>query len=129
MAVKACKEMNVELESPNQNREISVEVEKKLANSSSFGAISTTSGTPYPLGASPLGNGVNFALRTPNAESVTLWLYFGVGSSADVVQVELSADQNKTEDVWHVCCLDIPMSGVRYAYSCTGPTNWKDGHR
>ena len=128
--MRACKDMNVELENPSQHQAVeNAEGETTLAQPRSFGSISTTPGTPYPLGASLSGNGVNFALRTPNAQAVTLWLYFGEGSSAESAQVELTADQNKTEDVWHVCCLDIPMSGVRYAYSCAGPTNWRDGHR
>lgn len=121
--------MNVELESLNPSREIRPGAQTIAAQPRSLGNISTSPGTPYPLGASPSGNGVNFALRTPNAHAVTLWLYFGEGSSADVVQIELAPEQNKTDDVWHVCCLNIGMSGVRYAYSCAGPTNRRDGHR
>ncbi|MGJ1243120.1 glycogen debranching protein GlgX [Sphingobacterium siyangense] len=81
-------------------------------------------GSPYPLGATYDGEGVNFALFSENAEAVELYLY----DSSNQQEIEKFKITEKTHQVWH-----IYVSGIRpgqlYGYRVHGPYDPAQGHR
>lgn len=81
-------------------------------------------GTPYPLGATWDGSGVNFALFSENASSVELCLFDrdGIKESARIGLIE------KTNQVWHGYLPGI-RPGQRYGYRVHGPYEPEKGHR
>ncbi|KAH7655549.1 Isoamylase protein [Dioscorea alata] len=91
-------------------------------------------GKAFPLGASVVEDGVNFAIFSQNATSVTLCLsVHGSVHNEEVrngmIEVKLDAQVNKTGDIWHVCVEGLPDSGVLYGYHVDGPREWDKGHR
>lgn len=82
-------------------------------------------GSSYPLGATWDGKGVNFAIFSENAVSVTLLLYETERSSAPKDSVQLS---ERTGYVWHAYLPDI-LPGQLYAYSVDGPYEPQKGLR
>jgi isoamylase len=81
-------------------------------------------GTPYPLGATWDGAGVNFALFTENGEKVELCLFDekGVKETHRVILPEY------TNEVWHGYLPDV-RPGQLYGYRVYGPFDPKNGHR
>ncbi len=79
-------------------------------------------GRPYPLGATWLGNGVNFALYSENATGVELCLFDEQGAESRVRLRE------KNNDVWHAF-LPEARPGQRYGYRVEGPYVPTEGHR
>jgi glycogen operon protein len=82
------------------------------------------SGSPFPLGATFDGNGVNFALFSANAEWVELCLFDDTG------QCELTRHRilDSTDGVWH-CCLLNAQPGLIYGFRVHGQYNPSHGHR
>jgi isoamylase len=81
-------------------------------------------GTPYPLGATWTGEGVNFALFSEHAERVELCLQ-GRGPREATETIEL---RERTDQVWH-CFLPEVRPGQRYGYRVHGPYRPEEGHR
>ena len=81
-------------------------------------------GHPYPLGATPTPQGVNFALVAPNATKVELCLF---DSSGKHEQQRLALPAC-TDGVWHGQ-LPSGRAGLLYGYRVHGPWSPKDGHR
>ena len=81
-------------------------------------------GHPYPLGATPTLQGVNFALVAPNATKVELCLF---DSSGKHEQQRLTLPAC-TDGVWHGR-LPSARAGLIYGYRVHGPWSPKDGHR
>ncbi len=81
-------------------------------------------GTPYPLGATFDGHGVNFALYSANAESVELCLFNDSGNR------ETSRRQitETTNGIWH-CYLPKAKPGLVYGYRVHGRYEPLQGHR
>ena len=82
-------------------------------------------GSPYPLGASWDGKGVNFALFSENAERVELCLFSSEedhGSENRVLFTE------QTDMVWHAYLPDL-RPGQLYGYRVYGPYDPGAGHR
>jgi isoamylase len=70
----------------------------------------------YPLGATLLENGVNFALYSQNANEVFLLLFDRVdGEPTDIIRI-----QDRTRFVWH-CFVDGLADGQLYAFKVRGP--------
>lgn len=86
--------------------------------------IKTSEGLPYPLGATPDGNGINFALFSEHATGVELNL-FDPDSGELIRRVRLSA---RTNHVWHIYLHDI-SAGIHYGYRVSGPYEPLRGHR
>ncbi|KAJ7958969.1 putative Isoamylase [Quillaja saponaria] len=91
-------------------------------------------GQAFPLGASEVGNGVNFAIFSQHATAVTLCIVLtkrGKLGTLDGGMIELALDPqvNKTGDIWHICIEDLPRSNVLYGYHVDGPRDWNQGHR
>lgn len=80
----------------------------------------THKGSPYPLGATPQRNGVNFALFSRHATKVTLGL-FASGKSTPQAEFILDPFQNKTGFIWHISIENCPLPCF-YAYKIAGPS-------
>ncbi len=78
------------------------------------GDLSIEAGSPQPLGATLVPNGVNFAVFSKNATSVTLVLYLA-GVDDPLAEISLGAPEHRTGDVWHVNVQGIGV-GTRYGY-------------
>ncbi|KAG8632885.1 isoamylase 3, chloroplastic isoform X1 [Manihot esculenta] len=91
-------------------------------------------GQASPLGVSEVDKGINFAIFSQHATSVTLCLSLpqrGVHERlvGNVIELALDPHVNKTGDIWHICIEDLPRSNVLYGYRVDGPQNWNQGHR
>jgi glycogen operon protein len=86
------------------------------------------SGVPYPLGARPRGEGVNFAVFSRHATGVRLDLFASAEDAAPTRCIVLDAARNKTGDIWHVWVAGIPP-GQLYGFRLAGPYAPHEGHR
>ena len=82
-------------------------------------------GSPYPLGATWDGQGVNFALFSENATKVELCLY---NEPHDTQPTACIPVEDRTDQVWHVY-LPESMPGQYYGYRVHGPFDPAQGHR
>lgn len=83
-----------------------------------------TEGTPFPLGASWDGLGVNFALFSAHATRVELCLFDERGET-EVERIELP---EYTDEIWHGYLPDA-RPGQVYGYRVYGPYEPEAGHR
>ncbi|MFA7566759.1 MAG: glycogen debranching protein GlgX [Alkalispirochaeta sp.] len=81
-------------------------------------------GRPYPLGATWDGSGVNFALFSQHAQSVTLCLFDPTGQQ-EVARLPLP---EYTNEIWHAYLPDL-RPGQLYGYRVDGPYRPEEGHR
>ena len=82
-------------------------------------------GTPYPLGATWDGQGVNFALFSESATGVTLCLFDEAESGEERVRIPV---QEHTDQVWH-CYVPGLQPGQLYGYRVHGPYEPEKGLR
>jgi isoamylase len=82
-------------------------------------------GYPYPLGATWLGNGVNFALFSELATSVDLCLFDKVDARQENIRIPMT---EHTDQVWHVFLPDA-RPGQLYGYRVSGPYEPERGLR
>jgi len=82
-------------------------------------------GSPYPLGATWDGRGVNFAIFSENATEVTLLLYQSEESKDPTYKISLP---ERTGYVWHAYLADV-LPGQLYSYSVDGPFEPQKGLR
>ncbi len=82
-------------------------------------------GFPYPLGATWLGDGVNFALFSENATSVDLCLFDNVDARQENIRIPMT---EHTDQVWHVFLPDV-RPGQLYGYRVSGPYDPERGMR
>src|SRR5947207_260396 len=87
--------------------------------------IKTWPGKPYPLGATWLGNGVNFAIFSEHATDVHLCLFDDLDAAKENVRIPL---REQTEQVWHVFLPDA-RPGQLYGYRVAGPYDPNHGLR
>lgn len=83
-----------------------------------------TEGTPFPLGASWDGLGVNFALFSAHATRVELCLFDEQGKT-EIERIELP---EYTDEIWHGYLPDA-RPGQVYGYRVYGPYEPEAGHR
>jgi glycogen operon protein len=81
-------------------------------------------GTPYPLGATFDGRGINFALYSAHAEWVDLCLFDATGTH----ETSRHRLAHSTDGIWH-CYLTGSKPGVIYGYRIHGPYEPWNGHR
>ncbi|MGQ9370587.1 glycogen debranching protein GlgX [Azospirillum sp. ST 5-10] len=81
-------------------------------------------GSPFPLGATWDGLGVNFALFSANATKVELCLFDSAGET-ELERIELT---EFTNEIWHAYLPDA-RPGTVYAYRVHGPYDPANGHR
>jgi len=84
-----------------------------------------SAGTPYPLGATLLENGVNFAVFSANATRVDLCLFDGPDDAKSRRQVRIF---HCTQQIWHVFIPGL-KSGQCYGYRVEGVYEPRKGHR
>jgi len=82
-------------------------------------------GSPYPLGATWDGEGVNFALYSENATGVELCLFASPDDATESTKIKLT---ERTHYVWHVYVPGI-QPGQLYGYRVHGPFVPEHGHR
>jgi isoamylase len=82
-------------------------------------------GTPYPLGATWTGTGVNFAIYSENATGIDLCLFDEPDADRENVRIRF---REKTDHVWHVFLPDA-QPGQLYGYRVYGPYAPQEGHR
>ena len=87
--------------------------------------MKTRPGSPYPLGATWDGEGVNFALFSENATGVELFLFEGSKGNDELARVRVT---EQTDLVWHVYVPGL-RPGQRYVYRVHGPYEPERGHR
>ncbi|HWY41523.1 MAG TPA: glycogen debranching protein GlgX [Chthoniobacterales bacterium] len=85
----------------------------------------TWPGKPYPLGASWLGNGVNFAIFAEHATAVDLCLFDNIDAPQEKIRIRLG---EQTECVWHAFLPNV-RPGQLYGYRVHGPYDPAHGLR
>ena len=88
-------------------------------------AVKTCLGYPYPLGATWLGNGVNFAIFSETATSVDLCLFDSLETQQENIRIPVA---ERTDHVWHVFLPDA-RPGQLYGYRVSGPYDPEQGLR
>ncbi|ARP80593.1 glycogen debranching enzyme GlgX [Bordetella genomosp. 8] len=83
-----------------------------------------TEGSPFPLGATWDGEGVNFALFSAHATRVEVCLFDPKGQK-EIERIELP---EFTDEVWHVHVRGLEPGAV-YGYRVYGPYDPENGHR
>jgi len=87
--------------------------------------VKTWLGHPYPLGATWLGNGVNFAIFSESATSVDLCLFESVDARQENIRIPMT---ERTDQVWHMFLPDA-RPGQIYGYRVSGPYDPERGLR
>ncbi len=87
--------------------------------------VRTFLGHPYPLGATWMGNGVNFALFSETAASVELCLFENIETTDEYVRIPT---RECTDQVWHVFLPDA-RPGQLYGFRVSGPYEPERGLR
>ncbi|HSK08587.1 MAG TPA: glycogen debranching protein GlgX [Vicinamibacterales bacterium] len=82
-------------------------------------------GSPYPLGATWNGMGVNFAIYCEHGTGVELCLFDSVHARKESTRVRLT---EQTDMVWHGFLPDV-QPGQLYGYRVHGPYEPHEGHR
>jgi isoamylase len=82
-------------------------------------------GSPYPLGATWDGAGVNFAVFSENAQKVELCLFDHRDAVKETARIALP---ERTDQVFHVYLPDA-LPGQLYGYRVHGPHEPERGHR
>ncbi|MDB5386984.1 MAG: glgX 1 [Planctomycetaceae bacterium] len=82
-------------------------------------------GSPYPLGATWDGSGVNFALFCENGTKVELCLFDSADATKESQCIPLA---ETTDQVWHGYFPDL-LPGQLYGYRVHGPFDPANGHR
>jgi len=88
-------------------------------------SVRTFLGYPYPLGATWMGNGVNFALFSEHATGVELCLFDDLEATEENIRIPVS---EHTDHVWHVFLPDV-RPGQLYGYRVSGPYDPERGLR
>src|SRR5215471_1307556 len=87
--------------------------------------VRTFLGQPYPLGATWMGNGVNFAIFSEHATGVELCLFDSVEATEENVRIPVT---EHTDEVWHVFLADA-RPGQLYGFRVSGPYDSERGLR
>ncbi len=82
-------------------------------------------GYPYPLGATWMEGGVNFAIFSENATGVELCLFDSMEADREIVRIPL---RERTDQVWHIFLPDL-APGQLYGYRVYGPYDPANGQR
>jgi glycogen operon protein len=88
-------------------------------------SLRTLLGYPYPLGATWMGNGVNFAIFSEHATGVELCLFDNIKDAKEYIRIPL---KERTDHVWHVFLPDA-RPGQVYGFRVSGPYDPERGLR
>jgi glycogen operon protein len=87
--------------------------------------ITVYPGSPFPLGATWDGQGVNFAVYAENATGVDLCLFENLEEETESVKVRV---KERSNHVWHAYIPDL-KPGQLYGFRVYGPFEPHNGHR
>src|SRR5690242_2900914 len=87
--------------------------------------MTTYPGSPFPLGATFHGEGVNFALYAENAEAVELYLFSDPKDPASATKIKI---KERTHHIWHVFVPGL-KPGQLYGYRVHGEYKPEEGRR
>ena len=82
--------------------------------------LAVEDGMALPLGATLNDRGVNFAVFSRHASSVTLILFESAGKQSLYREIKLNNKNNRTGDIWH-CFIPGLKAGACYLYEAEGP--------
>ena len=88
-------------------------------------SVRTFLGYPYPLGATWMGNGVNFAIFSEHATGVELCLFDNIEDAEENIRIPVT---EQTDQVWHVFLPDA-RPGQLYGFRVAGPYDPERGLR
>ena len=88
-------------------------------------SVRTHLGYPYPLGATWMGNGVNFAIFSEHATGVELCLFDNIEDAKEDIRIPL---KERTDHVWHVFLPDARPEQL-YGFRVSGPYDPERGLR
>src|SRR5438876_1079010 len=88
-------------------------------------SVRTFLGYPYPLGATWMGNGVNFAIFSEHATGVELCLFDNIEDTEENIRIPVT---EQTDQVWHVFLPDA-RPGQLYGFRVSGPYDPERGLR
>ncbi|MCI1209726.1 MAG: glycogen debranching protein GlgX [Treponema sp.] len=91
-------------------------------------SLRLSSGTPLPLGAIVVPEGVNFSVFSRNGTRVVLDLFKNYSDNKPYDSIELDPAENRTGDIWHICIKNL-KPGSLYLYRVDGPHSPSKGHR
>ncbi len=91
----------------------------------SMTSVRTLLGYPYPLGATWMGNGVNFAIFSEHATGVELCLFDSIEDAKEDIRIPL---KERTGHVWHVFLPDARPEQL-YGFRVSGPYDPERGLR
>jgi glycogen operon protein len=100
-------------------------MESMILSTPTTAPFRTSRGRSYPVGATPLSEGVNFVLMCRHGATVHLVLQT-VDSDDILAEIELDPRMNRTGDLWHIQVYDMPKI-FRYGWRVDGPEGC--GHR
>src|SRR5213078_3231335 len=87
--------------------------------------VRTWLGYPYPLGATWMGNGVNFAIFSEHATGVELCLFDNIEATEENFRIPVT---ERTDQIWHVFLPDVGP-GQLYGFRVAGPYDPEHGLR
>ena len=76
-------------------------------------------GSPEPLGATVMPDGINFAIHSAGATRIELLLFDNITDQRPSLS-SLSPETNRTGDVWHIFVEGLP-NGTLYNIRADGP--------
>ena len=85
-----------------------------------FGNCTVDAGKALPFGSTVTEEGVNFALFSRHAASVSLILFESSAPDSPWVEIPLTKRGNRTGDIWH-CLVRNLKAGACYLYRVGGP--------
>ena len=88
-------------------------------------SVRTFLGYPYPLGATWMDNGVNFAIFSEHATGVELCLFDNIEDTEENIRIPVT---EQTDQVWHVFLPDA-RPGQLYGFRVSGPYDPERGLR
>ncbi len=88
----------------------------------------TVAGRPSPLGATIVDDGVQFAVFSRHARSVTLCLFDEPRGAHPSRRIPLDPSVNRTGDIWHIFVSGLE-AGQLYLFQADGPYDPERGHR
>lgn len=86
------------------------------------------SGSSFPLGATVVGDGVNFSLYSKSATGVELLMFDTVDAAKPSRVIPLDRQRHRTYHYWHIRVARIKPGQV-YGYRVQGPFDPARGHR
>ena len=87
--------------------------------------VRTWLGYPYPLGATWMGNGVNFAIFSEHATGIELCLFDNIEATEENFRIPVT---ERTDQIWHVFLPDVGP-GQLYGFRVAGPYDPEHGLR